>query len=223
MMRFAGLDGYRKGWVVVWIEGANRNWTTVPTISSLLAQPFSRAAIDIPIGVPEDKEDRGCDIEARRLLAPHHSRVFTGVRRWLFDMPNYDAIKPEALNRREKAVSKQMYAILPKIREVDSAITPALQDRLIETHPELVFWRLNGNEPLAKKKSAEGKARRRALLEADGFHGLDSWIAELYGTGAKIDDLFDACACAIAARDSTDRVPANPLADRRGLRMEINY
>lgn len=222
MKRFAGLDGYRKGWVAVWIEGRSRSWTTIPTVVALLSQPFDRAAIDMPIGVPHTG-NRGCDIEARTLLRPHQSRVFTGVRRWLFEMPDYRTIKPEADRRGEKAVSKQMHAILPKIREIDAVMTPTLQDRLLESHPELIFWRLNGKRPLPSKKSVDGRLQRRALLETDGFHELDRWIGELRGTGAKIDDLFDACACAIAARDSKDRVPAVPLVDPRGLRMEINY
>jgi len=35
------------------------------------------------------------------------------------------------------------------------------------------------------------------------------------------DDLIDACACAIAARDSTSRLGGDEI-DRRGLRMVIN-
>lgn len=221
MKRYAGIDGYRRGWVVVWIEGGKRRFERVPNVSAMLAQPFDRAAIDIPIGIP-DSGDRGCDFEARALLAPHHSRVFTGVRRWLFGL-DYPAIKPEAQRRGEKAISKQMFHILPKIREVDAAITPSLQRRFLESHPELIFWRLNGQRPLSSKKTAEGHKLRRRLLEADGFNDLETWLGSLRGTGAKPDDLLDACACAIAARDSVHRVPAKPRRDPRGLKMEINY
>jgi predicted RNase H-like nuclease len=116
-----------------------------------------------------------------------------------------------------------MYGILPKICEVDSAISPSHQERIIESHPELIFQRLNKGSPLPSKKSGEGRALRRGLLEEDGFAALEAWIASLRGTGAKVDDLFDACGCAIAARDSIDKVPAQPLLDPRGLRMEIHY
>ena len=33
----------------------------------------------------------------------------------------------------------------------------------------------------------------------------------------------DACACAIAARDSIDRLPRAPLTDARGLKMTVSY
>jgi len=220
--RYAGLDGCRKGWVVVWIAAGRRTFETIDGFDALLGHSFTRAAIDIPIGIP-DAGDRGCDLEARALLGHNRSRVFTGVRRWLFDMPDYPSIGPEARRRGEKAISRQMHAILPKIREVDAAMTPALQKRVLESHPELVFQRLNRGAPLASKKSPDGRAMRRRLLEVDGFEELDAWIASLRGSGAKIDDLFDACACAIAARDSVTRIPAQPRVDARGLRMEINY
>jgi predicted RNase H-like nuclease len=222
MNRYAGLDGYRKGWVVVWIEPGQRRFEMLGRFDQLLGQDFTRAAIDIPIGMP-DAGNRGCDLEARRILGRNSPRVFTGVRRWLFEMPDYPSIRPEAQRRGEKAISRQMYGILPKICEVDSAILPSLQGRIIESHPELIFQRLNKGSPLPSKKSGDGRALRRGLLEEDGFAALDAWIASLRGTGAKVDDLFDACACAIAARDSVDKVPAQPLVDPRGLRMEIHY
>jgi predicted RNase H-like nuclease len=222
MNRYAGLDGYRKGWVVVWIAAGRREFETIERFELLLGRSFTRAAIDIPIGVP-DSGNRGCDLAARELLGRNRPRVFTGVRRWLFAIPDFPSIKPEARRRGEVSISRQMYGILPKICEVDAVMTPTLQDRVVESHPELIFQRLNKRAPLPSKKSAEGRALRRGLLERDGFGVLDAWIASLRGTGVKVDDLFDACACAIAARDSSDRVPAQPLVDVRGLRMEIYY
>jgi predicted RNase H-like nuclease len=87
-----------------------------------------------------------------------------------------------------------------------------------------VFWRLNGCQPLAGKKTAQGRAARRALLEQDGFRDLDAWLERRLGTGAKPDDVLDACACAIAARDDGHRVPVKDARiDDEGLRMEIRY
>jgi predicted RNase H-like nuclease len=219
---YAGLDGYRRGWVVVWIAAGQRKFETIDNFDLLLGCEFTRAAIDIPIGVP-DAGDRGCDLEARKILGRNRPRVFTGARRWLFDMPDFSSIKPEAHRRGEKAISRQMYGILRKICEVDAAITPDLQNRIIESHPELIFQRLNRGTPIPSKKSGDGRALRRDLLERDGFDALDAWILALRGTGARVDDLFDACACAIAARDSVDKVPSQPRLDGRGLRMEIHY
>ncbi len=77
-----------------------------------------------------------------------------------------------------------------------------------EVHPELVFLRLNDNKPLPSKKSEEGDLLRRHLLKRHGFSDLDEWLSGArIGTGAKRDDVLDACAVAIAARDVAERIP----------------
>ena len=45
-----------------------------------------------------------------------------------------------------RKVSKQLFNIAPKIREVDEALRapPDAAGRVFEVHPELAFWRLNG-------------------------------------------------------------------------------
>ena len=60
------------------------------------------------------------------------------------------------------------------------------------------------------------------LLADQGFVKLSKWLAQRYGTGIGRDDLIDACACAVAARDSNARFGGDEV-DPRGLRMEINY
>jgi predicted RNase H-like nuclease len=92
-------------------------------------------------------------------------------------------------------------------------------------HPELVFLRLNGDKPLPAKKSSEGDALRRRLLKRGGFRDIDLWLTEArIGTGAKRDDVFDACAVAIAAREPAGSLPNDaPQLDTHGLPMQIWY
>ena len=69
-----------------------------------------------------------------------------------------------------------------------------------------------------------GGAVHALLLEPRGFTKVRKWLTlqYRYRTGIGRDDLIDACACAVAARDSTNRVGGDEI-DPRGLRMEINY
>ena len=60
------------------------------------------------------------------------------------------------------------------------------------------------------------------FLRERGFVKLSKWLTQRYGTGVGRDDLIDACACVIAARDSRSRLGGDEV-DVRGLRMEINY
>ena len=55
------------------------------------------------------------------------------------------------------------------------------------------------------------------------FRDLDAWLSgSRLGTGAKRDDVLDACAVAIAVRDVAERIPATaPPIDAYRLPMQI--
>jgi predicted RNase H-like nuclease len=222
-LRAIGLDGFSRGWVAVCIEDEARTISFHPDVAAALSGAFDRAAIDIPIGLTENGE-RGCDALARQKLRPHASRVFTGARRWIWrEFFDPDEANREALRRGEKRVSRQLWHLGPKIMEVDAFVRAHRSRDIREVHPELVFLRLNGNAPLPPKKSEEGDALRRQLLKRQGFREIDSWLDRArIGAGAKRDDVLDACAAAIAARDPAGCLPegAQPL-DAFGLPMQI--
>jgi predicted RNase H-like nuclease len=218
-LKVLGLDGFRNGWVTVSLDGTRSGIAFHDNIAAALAEPFDRAAIDIPIGMTDDGE-RLCDQLA---LHPHRSRVFTGARRWLweeFDDP--DRANAEALRRGQKRASRQLWHIGRKIMEVDAFVRCHPELDIRETHPELVFQRLNAGRPLPSKKSDEGLSQRRALLKGRGFEEIDEWLgAGRIGTSAKADDVLDACAVAIAARDPAGGLPEEPPRDAYGLPMQI--
>lgn len=219
-----GLDGCRRGWIAVELTPTTRNISFVGNIEAVLRRSFDRLAIDMPIGLP-DRGDRACDVQARALLRPHASRVFTGARRSLWTHASQAEANGALKARGEAGVSAQLWNLGAKIREVDVALTPALQARVIEAHPELTFLRLNGGTPLPSKQDAEGLELRRDLLLRAGFAELDAWLTVWRkGTGAKPDDVVDACAAALAARDATCVVPEGEAPrDARGLKMQIWY
>lgn len=218
-----GLDGYSKGWVAVLLDGDVCEIRFCRDIVDALSTNFDRAAIDIPIGMADDGE-RACDLLARERLRPHSSRVFTGARRWLWlEFSDPDAANREALRRGQKRVSRQLWHLGPKIMEVDVFVRANPAQDIREAHPELVFLRLNGGRPLPSKKSEEGLRLRRKLLKREGIRAVDRWLTvERIGTGAKPDDVLDACAVAIAASGAASRVPeGTPPRDACGLPMQI--
>jgi len=225
-MTCVGLDGYRKGWVAVRVDGETRELFFYSTVAALLATKFNVAAVDMPIGLP-DAGERACDIAARAMLRPHASRVFTGARRGLWDFPSHAACNRALWARGEAGISIELWHLGSKITELDRTMTPRLQRRIRETHPELVFLRLNGGEPLPSKHTEAGLQLRRKLLRAEGFRELDRWLArDRIGSGAKRDDILDACALAVAARDVHLRnvLPRDRAEkDARGLKMQIWY
>ena len=211
------------GWVAVVIDGGERTISCQADVADALRSPFDRAGIDSPI-VMSDSGERECDVLARERLRPHASRVFTGARRWLWqDFRDPDKANEEALRRGETRVSRQLWHLGPKIMEVDAFLRAPRAHDIREVHPELVFLRLNGGRPLPPKKSDEGDTLRRRLLKREGFREIDHWLTETrIGAGAKRDDVLDACAVAIAARDPAGHVPEGPpQLDACGLPMQI--
>jgi predicted RNase H-like nuclease len=122
-----------------------------------------------------------------------------------------------------KMVSRQLFAILDKIRDVDSILTPDLQMRVREAHPEVSFAAMNGGQPMPfPKRSQEGRLQRRALLDTQ----LPSCTAALTAlrSGLVLDGI-DALAClwtALRIADGAEMtLPEVPPVDTRRLRQEI--
>src|SRR5262249_47773408 len=132
----------------------------------------SIVAVDIPIGLP-DSGSRACDIAARRVLGPKQgSRVFPPPVRAALAGSSYTACCQLSREACGKAISRQAHAILPKIREVDAAMNPALQTRVREAHPEVSFRVLQGHPLEHSKKAFAGRNERHAILDAEGL-GFD--------------------------------------------------
>jgi Spx/MgsR family transcriptional regulator len=216
VVRYLGFDGYRRGWVAAWIEDdGNQGFDYSPTINRLLRVSHERAMIDIPIGLPNEGV-RECDRQARERLGPS---VFVGVRRSLLEFNNYPEANRVYRSLGEPGISRQLWHIRNKIGEIDRLVTGNSAHLLHETHPELIFWSRNDRQKLPYKKSEAGRLKRVEILRRLGFARIEQMLAWRFGTGICRDDLIDACACAIAARDAKDTL-GNDSVDACGLRME---
>jgi len=114
---------------------------------------------------------------------------------------------------------------MDKIRKVDDLMTPALQRRVREIHPEISFWVLNSKKPIQQnKKTVPGQAQRHKLLQ-EIFIDMDSILAQVPPSGYVMDDALDALAAAWTAGQvvlgKAGTLPGTPELDSKGLRMEI--
>lgn len=211
-----------------------------PTFTRVLEsapRPGTLIAIDVPIGLADDRP-READLAARRFLPRQRkSSVFAAPCRATLEATSY--AEAGALNRQARGtgVSIELYNILPKIREVDSAMTPTLQEWVREVHPEVVFAALAGSQAaeLPRKKERNGLLARLDLLAHQSTTDLTLQriteerriLARQVGSaGIAPDDLVDALAGLVAARRiATGQAivlpPGAPQRDARGLRMEI--
>ena len=126
----------------------------------------------MPIGLAEAYQPggRACEREARRLLGrPRASSVFATPARPVLAAKTYEeacrlsrASAPGA-----KAISRQTYGILPKIREIDDLLRSRAELRAIvrEVHPEVCFAELAGAPMRHAKKTSAGKSNGGARCE----------------------------------------------------------
>ena len=229
-MEVAGVDCCKGRWLLVRADAAGQlriqDVSIISTFRELIAATRECAAIavDIPIGLPTN-EPRAADVEARKAIGPRRNSVFPAPMRAVLAASTYK----EACNLSQEAYGQKLtiytFGILPKTREADEAMTPAVQRRLREVHPEVSFWALNNYQPLAYAKPKPDGAAERLRLLTPAYR--DDLASVDLPRGAKRDDLYDACAAAwTAARiayGTTRRLPAEPPLDSRGLRMEIVY
>jgi predicted RNase H-like nuclease len=218
MTTFVGIDGIPGGWVAVYLsDNGDQRFAYAKSAARLLADPYDRAMIDTPIGLPE-RGYRQCDIEARALVGP---RVFLGARWGVWNFKTLGEANAHYWDQEGvgRGISMQLFCIREKLQELNEVPVPP---RLFEAHPEMIFWRIAGRV-LASKNTAKGRAERIEVLKEKGIGRVQRWLGQRHGTGIGRDDLIDACACALAARDSTRRVPINGNLINRGAQAEIWY
>ena len=240
-IEFVGVDGCPAGWFSVGFDRCGDYEAEVFASFSELLACYGDARLvlaDIPIGLPQGPERRGCDSQARKLLGRRRSSVFSAPTRQTVEQAaaspkDYRGALEVERSFAGRGISIQAFAISPKIAEVDALLlsrhasaTPTVR----EVHPELCFWSLNNRRPMEfSKKKSQGKAERLRVLE-----GIEPRSQEIYQAACsrflrKIvarDDILDALVAALIARERTDRlqtVPEHPPKDARGLPMEMVF
>ncbi|WP_341474621.1 DUF429 domain-containing protein [Thermus altitudinis] len=229
----AGVDGCRGGWLVVlWDGHAHWEFALYPDFKSVLThtEGCEMICVDMPVGLLDQgvKGGRQCERWARQLLGwPRSSSVFSA--------PPRAALNAETFHEAQRlsypaGLTKQVFALFPKLREVDALMTPELQSRVKETHPELAFYAMNGNQAIRhSKKTKRGQADRQALLVQ--LEGWPRWFSAHHGRWSRgsvvLDDILDASIAAWAARQilegKASRIPPSPPKDSKWLYMEMWY
>lgn len=250
MSTIAGVDGCKAGWIAaVRLPGEPPATAICSRIEDLIDTLPADAIIvvDMPIGLPEfiHSGGRGPEMAVRPLLGPRQSSVFSIPSRaavyaetqpfatldeWYAAHRRASAIARETSDP-SRAISIQAFGIFSKIREIDELLRrrPQLRDRLVESHPEVAFWRLNGGQAMSLPKKVKGRVNppgmeeRRALLAQCGLDR--GFLDRPPPKGAADDDFLDACAMLLIAERVVDGLarpfPDPPLRDAFGIPVAI--
>src|SRR5215467_10248255 len=157
-MFVAGVDGCRAGWIAFKVEvlslATSVELVDVPKLLSSRPNDLLCLAIDIPIGLLECS--RECDKTARKLLGqPRGTSVFSAPCRAALSATTHAAASQINREKTGRGLSQQAFGIIPKIKQVDNAITPDSQQWAFEVHPEVCFWALNQRQPMLHNKKTK--------------------------------------------------------------------
>jgi predicted RNase H-like nuclease len=159
---------------------------------------------------------------ARALVGAQHRGVFEVPRREVVDEPTYARACERLLKLEGRKLSRQSWALVPKLREVDQRVGPS--DPIVEVHPELSFRTLAGAPLRHGKKTWGGIALRRKLLAAAGIR-LPEDLHVLASSAP--DDVLDAAVAAWSAHrvatGAAQSLPDPPEIDELGRRVAIFY
>ncbi len=238
----AGVDGCKGGWFVVIASvkppncpEANCNFELK---SSFVAKAFAEVlskttdcklvCVDIPIGLSDGDKPRECDIAARQILGRRASSIFPPPIRPCLSAKDYKTTCKICYEYSGKKLTRQSFAIMDKIRQVDDLMTPELQQRVREIHPEILFWALNNKKPMQHNKRKFAGRNERMKLLTRIFLNVEEIVAEACKPKKVApDDILDALVAAWTASQiilqKAQTLPENPQLDSKDLRMEIVY
>jgi predicted RNase H-like nuclease len=206
-MNVMGVDGAPKGWATVIYKRGQMRVRLIERLAEIFERPPypDIVAVDVPIGLLDAYEigGRECDRKARSDLGERGSSVFVPPVRAVLRARTYDeaCALSRASSKHKKALSKQTWGIVPKIKEVDELLrrNPHLRRIVREVHPEVCFRELAGGEPMKYAKGKpEGRSDRRAALAGD--FDVDAIVREGKSERLHVEDILDALAACWSAK-----------------------
>ncbi len=234
-MKTAGIDGCKLGWILISFDEGEEKYQIIQSNDELKAvfETYDRIFIDMPIGLEDEEYTRECDALLRKELGGEYSSsVFSPPIRPALEAPSYVEANMISYEWTEKKLSLQSWNITPKIKVLDELLraNPDFKKKVLESHPELLFQKLNGGMIFQKKNLKKGIRHRLELIKeeesiADDFFRdiKEEWRRSEVGE----DDIVDAMALAYYAKKSELKgiktLPTEVNFDSEGLPKAIHY
>ena len=160
------------------------------------------------------------------------SSIFEVPCRQAVNAENKGAAREQNIAILGKSLSEQTLGITKVIRQVDEFLQQNSQwkNRLVESHPEFCFSKLNSNRPVLENKSTnEGQQKRLDILERyypSAREVVEKFLADV-PYRKKIDDVIDALCLAVTGMIGLESgfktIPEDPMKDEQGILMQMVY
>jgi predicted RNase H-like nuclease/GrpB-like predicted nucleotidyltransferase (UPF0157 family) len=196
-----GVDGCKAGWVGALPRGSTYDVLVAPDIAAIvgearrLAPGLAVVAIDMPIGLPDDRPRTTDSLARLQLPTRRKSSVFPTPSRAATAQTTY--VEANTANRSAlgRGLSQQAFRLVPKILDVDAFVRSGPPVTVVEAHPEVSLAEIDPACVVPRKTTPAGAAARLAALRSVGMEPP----AHPRGQGYAADDLLDACAVAWTA------------------------
>lgn len=225
----AGVTPCPGGWLVL---SARLSGVTVvaedPFVLATLADVvdwrprFDAVAVNVPIGLYDQPTGpfRPCDEAARAMIGwPRRAGLAPVPSRAALHASRDEALAMEPWLR-PGDVRRFRW-----LREADVELQPFHQRSWFSAHPDLSFHHLNGDAPLRSSPFHEHGVVERLQLVRAKLPGTERFITEVPPPGAAQVHVLQASALLWTARRAAGRamtrLPAEPVWDSTGLRMEL--
>lgn len=249
--RYTGVDGCRGGWLAMTVKvdgdragadgiGRGKQYAFTSTMFALhnhllfgeLCEISELVLIDIPIGLPDQGEERESDRLVRQALRKRGGSIFPVPSREAVYAETYAAACEINVAQQGKKISKQTWNLVPKIKDIDRFLQrcPHCSEVLRESSPEYAFQILAGG-PLEYKKSDPRGIEERLALCTEHLPGA----RELFGQAVSryprkecaphdiLDALVLALTAMLAEKGGKREVPEKRKRDRFGIPIQAVF
>jgi predicted RNase H-like nuclease len=234
-MKTAGIDGCKAGWLLITFDEDGQKYEVLPDKEALKSafEHYDRIFIDMPIGLEDEEYTREADQLLRKKLGKEYApSVFSPPIRPALSAPSYVEANIISYEYNEKKLTLQAWNITPKIQMVDELLQAdeSLKDSVLESHPELLFQKLNGGMIYQKKNLKKGIKHRLELIKTrepiadDFFRDIKE---EFRRNEVEEDDIVDAMVLAYCAKiseaEGIKTLPEEVPFDSEGMPKAIHY
>lgn len=240
----AGVDWAHTGWLAVYFEnGCYDGYAFEPTFNDLWdnRKTPSLVLVDVPIGLPEDKESLAVREKLdslARSVTKRPSSVFPVPSREACklafqDEASYDTVVEQNEKDLDKGLSWQSYYIAKGIGEIDDFLreNESAKEWIIEAHPEVCFRGILGHPLEYGKNSAAGTGERLLALQSlidNPEKTLERVTVDLHGESSdiEIDDVIDAIGLALTAsrgKEELEYIPEKYGFDPNEIPIRMAY
>lgn len=235
-MKTGGIDVCPAGYFGISLDENNAGYWLLEDDTDFLnfIDGRERIFVDIPIGLQDNKNWRKCDrLLQERLGADYKDDIISPPIREALYAPTYAEASMISYETMDKRLTMQAWSMAEDIRFVDKLLqdNSELQERILESYPELLFQILNGNSSILQKRSTKKGLRHRLHLLKQQTQYADDFFRdskeEFRRNQVKEKNILDTLVLALLALRSVDQpiktLPGEPPIDATGLPMAIHY